>query len=306
MRRFLERMLEPARRAAAWTTTSPVRSTRTWRCSRTPTKPAACRRTPPGVPRGWPSAASSTSRSSIGMRGRSAGSKTPGGMPRTGFGCCGAAPCSPRRRPCRWRSASAPTPRSSRWPMRLLFRPPAGIADPSELVVIGTARGDGGLNPLSYAAYLEIARRTTSLTSVFAEELFPHVMGLVPAGTATAEPVLGRYVTPNFFSDARRAPVSWPRVRRGRRGRGGPRLRLLEAAIQRRRRDGRPGAADQRAAGDHRRRRGAGLPGHRNPEVRRVARHRIRRRVDQDGHGRRSAAAGRAVRHRGRGSEGHR
>ena len=31
----------------------------------------------------------------------------------------------------------------------LLFRPPAGIADPSELVVIGTARGDGGLNPLN-------------------------------------------------------------------------------------------------------------------------------------------------------------
>ena len=62
----------------------------------------------------------------------------------------------------------------------LLFRPPAGITDPSELVVIGTARGDGGLNPLNHAVYLEIARRTTSLTSVFAEDLFPHVMGLVP------------------------------------------------------------------------------------------------------------------------------
>src|SRR6476620_1181159 len=52
----------------------------------------------------------------------------------------------------------------------LLFRPPAGIADPSELVVIGTARGDGGVNPLNHAVYLEIARRTTALTSVFAEE----------------------------------------------------------------------------------------------------------------------------------------
>ena len=82
----------------------------------------------------------------------------------------------------------------------LLFRPPAGITNPSELVVIGTARGDGGLNPLNYAAYLEISRRTTSLTSVFAEEMFPHVMGLVPAGTANAEAVLGRYVTANFFS----------------------------------------------------------------------------------------------------------
>src|SRR6185295_12112057 len=81
----------------------------------------------------------------------------------------------------------------------LLFRPPAGIADPSALVVIGTARGDGGLNPLAYQAYLEIARRTTALTSVFAEEMFPHVMALT-SETANAEAVLGRHVSPNFFS----------------------------------------------------------------------------------------------------------
>jgi len=31
----------------------------------------------------------------------------------------------------------------------LLFRPPAGIVEPSELVVIGTARDDGGLIPLA-------------------------------------------------------------------------------------------------------------------------------------------------------------
>ncbi len=82
----------------------------------------------------------------------------------------------------------------------LLFRPPAGITDPSELVVIGTARGDGGVNPLNHALYLEVARRTTSLTSVFAEEMFPHVMGMARSGTGIAEPVLGRYVTANFFS----------------------------------------------------------------------------------------------------------
>ena len=81
----------------------------------------------------------------------------------------------------------------------LLFRPPTGIADPAELVVIGTARGDGGLNPLGYAAYLEIARRTTSLSGVFAEGLFPRVMGLVPSGTATAEPVLGQYSHVEFL-----------------------------------------------------------------------------------------------------------
>ena len=82
----------------------------------------------------------------------------------------------------------------------LLLRPPAGIANPSELVVIGTARGDGGVNPLNHAVYLEIARRTTSLTSVFAEEMFPHVMGIVPPGTEIVEPALGRYVSVNFFS----------------------------------------------------------------------------------------------------------
>ena len=82
----------------------------------------------------------------------------------------------------------------------LLFRPPAGITDPSELVVIGTARGDGGVNPLNLAFSLEIGRRTTSLTSVFAEEMFPHVMGMVLSGTEIAEPVLGRYVSANFFS----------------------------------------------------------------------------------------------------------
>src|SRR3954465_12233858 len=54
----------------------------------------------------------------------------------------------------------------------LLFRPPTGIVNPSELVVIGAARGDGGVNPINHATYLEIARRTTSLTSVYAEEMF--------------------------------------------------------------------------------------------------------------------------------------
>src|SRR5688500_14652830 len=82
----------------------------------------------------------------------------------------------------------------------LLFRPPAGITDPSALVVIGTARGDGGLNPLGHAAYLEVARRTTTLGAVYAEGLFPRVMGLAPSTTAVAEPVIGQTVTSNFFT----------------------------------------------------------------------------------------------------------
>ena len=88
----------------------------------------------------------------------------------------------------------------------MLFRPPAGIVRPSELVVIGTARGDGGLNPLAYDTYLEVSQRATSLTGVFAQDMFPHVKGLVPPGAANAEAVRGWYVTANFF-DALGAPL---------------------------------------------------------------------------------------------------
>src|SRR5262245_43148443 len=63
----------------------------------------------------------------------------------------------------------------------LLFRPAAGVADPAALVAVGSARGDGGLNPLSYALYLQIVERSASLSSVFAEEMFPRVMGMVPS-----------------------------------------------------------------------------------------------------------------------------
>ena len=82
----------------------------------------------------------------------------------------------------------------------LLFRPPSAIADADELVDVGTARGDGGLNPLPYATYLEVARRATLLSGVFAQDMSPHVMSLVAPDTGTAERVLGQYVTTNFFA----------------------------------------------------------------------------------------------------------
>ena len=188
----------------------------------------------------------------------------------------------------------------------LLFRPPAGITDPSELVVIGTARGDGGLNPLNYAAYLEISHRTTALTSVFAEEMFPHVMALAPSGTANAEAVLGRHVTANFFSALGSFPFRGRVFNDGDEATAVLDYDVLEAPIQQRRRDGRPDTAAQRAARDHRRCRGARLPGHRHPEVRCVARHRVRRHSVQKSHGRRSRAAGCVVRHGGRGTQNRR
>jgi len=82
----------------------------------------------------------------------------------------------------------------------LVFRPPVGVADANELIDIGTARGDGGLNPLSYTTYGEITRRCTLLSGVFARDMSPHVMSLVPPGSGIAERVLGQYVTTNFFS----------------------------------------------------------------------------------------------------------
>lgn len=82
----------------------------------------------------------------------------------------------------------------------LLFRPPAGIVEPASLIDIGAARGDGGLNPVSYSMYLEVARRTTSLSGVAAQSLSPHVMSLLPSDTGIAERIIGQYATVNFFT----------------------------------------------------------------------------------------------------------
>ena len=98
----------------------------------------------------------------------------------------------------------------------LLFRPPTGITAPDALVSIGSARGDGGLNPLNFAAYLGIVERTTTLTGVFAEEMFPHVMGMVRAGSQTAEPVVGRSVSDELLHRARHGVLARACVHRWR------------------------------------------------------------------------------------------
>ncbi len=82
----------------------------------------------------------------------------------------------------------------------LLFRPPAAVIDPDALMDIGATRGDGGLNPVSYATYLEIARRTTTLSGVAAQSLSPHVMSLLPTDTGVAERIVGQYAAVNFFT----------------------------------------------------------------------------------------------------------
>ncbi len=61
----------------------------------------------------------------------------------------------------------------------LLLRPPDGIAEPRTLVDIGMVRGDGGLNPMPYSTYVAIGRNTTTLSGIFAQQVFPHVVSLV-------------------------------------------------------------------------------------------------------------------------------
>ena len=82
----------------------------------------------------------------------------------------------------------------------LLFRPAEGIADPRTLVDVGLRRGDGGLNPMPYSTYLEIRRRATMLSGVFAQHLFPRVMSMDASTESSAEPVFGHHVTTDFFT----------------------------------------------------------------------------------------------------------
>jgi predicted permease len=90
----------------------------------------------------------------------------------------------------------------------LVFRAPDGVVDARTLVDIGTLRGDGGLNPISFPTYLEIRRRTTTLSDVFAQGMFPAVMSLGAPPPATAEPVVGHSVTLEFFAVLRAVPAA--------------------------------------------------------------------------------------------------
>ena len=70
----------------------------------------------------------------------------------------------------------------------LLFRPPSGIVDAHELIDIGTSRGDGGLNPIAYPTYLEIARRSNFATLVSSHQ----DAGAGPGPASAASPAATR------------------------------------------------------------------------------------------------------------------
>src|SRR5207237_2941781 len=91
----------------------------------------------------------------------------------------------------------------------LLFRDPPGVVESGRLVDIGMSRGDGGLNPTSYPTYMDIRQRSTTLSGVYAQQMFPHAISLEVSGSvAPSERVFGQYVTSNYFTVLGVAPLA--------------------------------------------------------------------------------------------------
>jgi putative ABC transport system permease protein len=82
----------------------------------------------------------------------------------------------------------------------VLFRTPAGVADPDRLVDIGTRTPGGGFGNSSYPNYLDLRQWTTTLDSVYAYSLFPRAMSLGFSGGAGSERIFGTLVTGNYFA----------------------------------------------------------------------------------------------------------
>ena len=76
----------------------------------------------------------------------------------------------------------------------LLLQPPAGVADPSRLVDIGSTRGGAGFGPSSYPNYLDIRQRASTLDAVYAYSRFPEAMSVGGAGLST-DSIFGSVVT---------------------------------------------------------------------------------------------------------------
>ena len=212
-------------------------------------------------------------------------------MARTGFACCGEAPCSPRPRRCPWRIGIGANTAIFTVANGLLFRPPAGIADPSELVVIGTDARGRRAESTQLRGLSEIARRTTSLSARFRRGSVParHGTGPVGSGDRRARP----------RSDGHAELLHGARLTSGSRARcsptatRAPRVSTMTTGGERFSGDDqhrRPDAADQRPAGHRRRRGGARLPRHGDPGLRPVARDWGRRRRQR--RRRRSASTG--------------
>ena len=79
----------------------------------------------------------------------------------------------------------------------LLFRAPVGVAEPDRLVDIGRSQNRQGFDTNSYPNYLDIRKRNTVFSGVYAYRFDPPPMSL--GGPDGAERVYGHLVTNNYF-----------------------------------------------------------------------------------------------------------
>ncbi len=91
----------------------------------------------------------------------------------------------------------------------LLFRAPAGVAEPERLVDIGSSRNRAGFGTVSYPNYLDLRDRATTLAGVYAQSLFPRAMSFGERGNAVdGERVYSTAVTANYFNVLGTAPAA--------------------------------------------------------------------------------------------------
>ena len=80
----------------------------------------------------------------------------------------------------------------------LLFRAPAGVAEPDRLVDIGRSQDGVGFDNNSYPNYLDVRQRVTMLDGVYAYRLGAEAMSLGNADGA--ERIFGNVVSTNYFT----------------------------------------------------------------------------------------------------------
>lgn len=80
----------------------------------------------------------------------------------------------------------------------MLMRPLPGLAAPDRLVDVGRTQDGSGFDNSSYPNYLDIRKRVTTLSGLYAFRFGPEAMSL--GGHDGAERVYGAVVSANFFS----------------------------------------------------------------------------------------------------------
>jgi predicted permease len=82
----------------------------------------------------------------------------------------------------------------------LLLQPPVGVVESDRLVDIGTSRDGRGFGPSSYAAFLDVRERTTTLDGVYAYSRFPQALSFATLGDRSTESIFGSLVTTSYFA----------------------------------------------------------------------------------------------------------